>query len=225
MKVQGEERAARVLVVDDHPVFRRGLVTLLDGEPWVAYVTEVATAGEAVRTAVADQIDLIAMDIRLPDGDGIEATYRIKKARPGAVVLLLTMVDDEKLMARGLSSGASGYVLKESDPDVVLDALRSVLAGNTVLGKRVATALVGMLRTEPVDLPAPFDRLTPRERDVLAQVAAGRSNRQAAKALSLAEKTVRNITSAVLAKLEVGSRLEAALLAKEVGIVAGLGEL
>lgn len=209
--------------MDDHPVFRRGLVTLLEDEPWVSYVAEAATEEDAVRTALLEEIDLVAMDVRLPQGDGIDATRRIVKARPGTAVLLLTMVDDDKLVMRGLSSGASGYVLKESDADVVLDALRSVRAGNTVLGARVASSVVAMLRAGPVEVPPPFDRLTERELEVLAFVAAGRGNQETARALSLAEKTVRNIVSMVIGKLQVRSRLEAALLAKEAGIVAEPG--
>ncbi len=213
--------AARVLVVDDHPVFRRGLLTLLADEPWVAAVAEAATVEEAIRTAVIQKSQVIAMDVRLPDGDGIDATSRILAALPGTAVLLLTMVDDEELVLRGLRAGARGYLLKDTDPETVVSALRTVRDGGTVLGPRVAASVLTTLRSAPAELPPPFDGLTPREREVVGHLAAGRSNAQIARVLGLSDKTVRNTVSAVLAKLHVTDRVQAALLARDAGLVPG----
>jgi two-component system, NarL family, nitrate/nitrite response regulator NarL len=214
-------RPARVLVVDDHPLFRRGLHAMLAHQPWVSAVLEAATVAEALRCVVAEDVDVVAMDVRLPDGDGVETTARISRLRPEVAVLLLTMVDDEDLVVRGLRAGARGYLLKESDPDAVVEALHTVLRGGLVLGPRVAASVLATLRTPPRRLPPPFDLLTPREREVVAHLAAGRGNLEIARALGLSDKTVRNTVSAVLAKLQVTDRVQAALLARDAGLVPG----
>jgi DNA-binding NarL/FixJ family response regulator len=210
----------RVLIVDDHPVVRRGLRAMLDNEPWVGEVLEAATAADAVRVAVGHPADVIAMDIGLPDGDGIEATRRIVQARPDVKVLMLTMTDDEDVVAGALRAGARGYLLKDTDPDAVLDALRTVAAGGVVLGPRVGPSLLATLRREPASLPPPFDRLTGREREILARLAAGDSNARIARHLGLSEKTIRNQLSVVFTKLGVADRVQAALLARDAGITA-----
>jgi DNA-binding NarL/FixJ family response regulator len=207
----------RVLVVDDHPVVRRGLRTMLDGEPWVCEVLEAATVAEAVRTVVTCQIHVVAMDVSLPDGDGVEAVGRIMAARPEAKVLMLTMADDEEIVARALRAGASGYLVKETDPDTIVEALHTVAVGGVVLGPRIGPSVLAALRRAPADLPAPFDRLTARERDILARLASGESNARIARHLGVSEKTVRNQLSSVFAKLEVADRVQAALLARDAG--------
>lgn len=208
-------QAVRALVVDDHPVFRRGLRSLLDEEPWVARVDEAATVEGAVEAAVREDTGVIAMDVRLPDGDGIDATARILARRPGTAVLLLTMVGDEDMVRRGLRAGATGYLLKDTDPEAVVDALRTVCGGGLVLGPRVPASVLAA----PGGPPAPFDRLTPRERMLAEHLAGGRTNGQIARTLGLSEKTVRNAVSALLAKLAVPDRLAVALLARDVGLV------
>jgi DNA-binding NarL/FixJ family response regulator len=207
----------RVLVVDDHPVVRRGLRTMLDGEPWVCEVLEAATVAEAVRTVVTRQIHVVAMDVSLPDGDGVEAVGRILAARPEAKVLMLTMADDEEIVARALRAGASGYLVKETDPDTIVEALHTVAVGGVVLGPRIGPSVLSALRRAPAALPAPFDRLTARERDILARLASGESNARIARQLGVSEKTVRNQLSSVFAKLEVADRVQAALLARDAG--------
>jgi DNA-binding NarL/FixJ family response regulator len=215
----GDQRR-RVLVVDDHPLFRNGLCAVLRGQDWVGEVAEAATVADAVREAQLAPADVVAMDLRLPDGDGIEATERILRARPGTAVLLLTMVPDEDVVARALRAGARGYVLKESDPDHVVDALRTVAGGGLVLGSRVSAAALAELQRAPAYLPAPFDLLTAREREVVAAVAAGRSNDRIARSLGVSEKTVRNVVSGVLGKVQAADRVELALLARDAGLVA-----
>jgi len=219
-RVTVPEQHAQVLVVDDHPVFRRGLVTLLAGESWVDEVHEAATVADAVRAATEQRVDAVAMDVRLPDGDGIEATAAVLRARPGAAVLLLTMVGDPEMVVRGLRAGARGYVLKDSDPDLVGRALRVVRDGGLVLGPGVADDALTTLRLPPAETPAPFDRLTPRELDVVGHLAEGHTNQRIARDLGVHEKTVRNVVSEILAKLHAADRVEVALQAREAGLAA-----
>lgn len=211
---------ARVLIVDDHPVVRRGLRTMLEGESWVEAVIEAATCAEAVTAALSGKVSVIAMDVALPDGDGVEATRRIVANRPETHVLMLTMADDEEVVARSLRAGARGYVLKDTDPDVIVDALRTVACGGLVLGPRIGPKVLTTLRSRPVELPPPFDQLTPRERDIVRYLAAGEGNARIARRFGLSEKTVRNQVSAVLAKLGVADRVQAALLARDAGLTS-----
>ncbi len=206
-----------VLVVDDHPVVRRGLRTLLDGEEWVGEVLEAATVAEAIREVVTHQVDVVAMDVSLPDGDGVDAVARMMVARPGVRVLMLTMADDEEIVARALRAGARGYLVKETDPDILVEALHTVSAGGVVLGPRIGPSVLTAMRRSPAELPTPFDRLTARERVVLACLASGESNARIARQLGVSEKTVRNQLSSVFAKLEVADRVQAVLLARDAG--------
>lgn len=210
--------AVRVLVVDDHPVVRRGLRTMLEGETWVDGVLEAATCAEAIGIALTEPVGVVAMDVALPDGDGVEATRRIVQGRPDIRVLMVTMADDEDVVGRSLRAGARGYVLKDTDPDVIVDALRTVAGGGLVLGPRIGPQVLTSLRRQPVELPPPFDRLTPRERDILRRLSAGDTNARIARHFGLSEKTVRNQLSAVFAKLGVADRVQAALLARDAGL-------
>ena len=208
----------RVLIVDDHPVVRRGLRIMLEGESWVTAVLEAATCAEAVSLALTEPVGVVAMDVALPDGDGVEATRRIVQGRPGTAVLMLTMADDEEVVSRSLHAGARGYLLKDTDPDVIVDALRTVAGGGLVLGPRVGPQVLANLQRRPVELPAPFNQLTARERDILRYLAVGETNARIARRFGLSEKTVRNQLSAVFAKLGVSDRVQAALLARDVGL-------
>ncbi len=212
------ERRHGVLVVDDHPVFRRGLCAVLAGETWVRDVVEADCVRDAVRCAADETVDVVAMDVGLPDGDGIDATRRVLAARPGLAVLMVTMTDDQDTVARALRAGARGYALKETDPEMLVDALRTVAQGGVVLGPRVGPAVLDALRAAPATLPAPLDRLSARERQLLEQLTRGRSNAQIGRALGISEKTVRNQLSTVFTKLEVGDRVSAALLARDLGL-------
>lgn len=208
----------RVLIVDDHPVVRRGLRTMLEGEPWVEEVAEAATVAEAVKEAVTQQVHVVAMDVALPDGDGIDATRRIVRARPDARVLVLTMADDEDIVARAFDAGARGYLLKDTDPETVIDSLRTVAGGGVVLGPRIGLAVITAVQRQPARLPAPLDQLTPREYEILTLLAAGESNARIARQVGVTEKTVRNQLTNVFSKLEVADRVQAALLARRMGI-------
>lgn len=212
------ERRQRVLVVDDHPVFRRGLMALLEGEPWVEAVLEAGTVHDAVRDAATGAVTAVVMDLCLPDGDGIDATAQITAARPGVAVLVVTMTLDEQLVARALRAGARGYTVKDIDPEALVDALRTVVHGGLVLGPGVGTHVVDQLRATPAPLRAPLDRLSRRELDLLAGVSAGWANMRIARSLGLSDKTVRNQLSTVFTKLGVSDRVQAALLARELGL-------
>jgi two-component system, NarL family, nitrate/nitrite response regulator NarL len=161
----------RVLIVDDHPVVRRGLRAMLQDEAWVADIAEAESVAGSVREAITQRSQVVAMDLVLPDGDGIDATKRILQAVPDAKVLMLTLTDDEETVTRALCAGARGYLLKDTDPDTVVDALRTVASGGTVLGPRVTVELTAAgQRAAP--LAPPFDQLTDREREVLVQLRA-----------------------------------------------------
>jgi two-component system nitrate/nitrite response regulator NarL len=208
----------RVLIVDDHPVVRRGLRTMLEGESWVTQVAEAATVAEAIKEAVTQQVHVVAMDVTLPDGDGVEATRRILRARPEVKVLVLTMSDDEDIVARAIDAGARGYLLKDTDPETVIDSLRTVAAGGVVLGPRIGLAAITAAQRQPARLAPPLDQLTPREYEILTLLAAGETNARIARRLGVTEKTVRNQLTNVFSKLDVADRVQAALLARKLGV-------
>ncbi|BCJ40111.1 DNA-binding response regulator [Actinoplanes ianthinogenes] len=205
-------------MVDDHPIMRRGLRAILEAEAWVAEVVEAATVADALRTVTGGQVGVVALDIALPDGDGIDAVRRIVRVSPVTRVLMLTMSDDEDLVARALRVGAHGYVLKDTEPGAVVDALRAVASGGFVLGPNVGGSLLSGVRPRPAPLPAPFDGLLPREIDLLAGLAEGESYGEIARRLGVSEKTTRNRASLLFTKLAVADRVQAALLAREAGI-------
>lgn len=208
----------RLLIVDDHPVVRRGLCTMLEGETWVEEVVEAATVADAVREAVTCRVHVVAMDVTLPDGDGIDATRRIMRACPEARILVLTMADDADTVARAFDAGARGYLLKDTDPEMVIDALRTVAAGGVVLGPRIGLDILKAVQARPARLQPPLDQLTPREVEILTLLAAGESNARIARRLGVTEKTVRNQMTGVFSKLEVADRVQAALLARRLGL-------
>lgn len=206
---------AVVLLVDDHPVVRRGLAAMLQGQSWVGGLIEAGTVDEAVRLAVLERPDVAIVDLGLPDGDGVGLIRRVRNAVPGCAVLVLTMTRDDATVQSCLGAGAAGYLLKESAPDALLPALRTVLDGGLVLGPGVATtALSGARR----GVPPPFDLLSPRELQHVGLLATGLSGWQIADALNVTEKTVRNQMAAILAKLGVSDRVRLALMARDAGL-------
>lgn len=206
---------ATVLLVDDHPVVRRGLAAMLNGVPWVGRLLEAGTVAEALRLGVLDSPDAAVVDLGLPDGDGVSLIRRLRHAVPGCVVLVLTMTQDDATVQACLAAGATGYLLKESAPDALLPALRTVLDGGLVLGPRVATAALSGTRQR---IRSPFDLLSPRELQHVGLLAAGLSGGQIADALNVTEKTVRNQMAAILSKLGVSDRVRLALLARDAGL-------
>jgi DNA-binding NarL/FixJ family response regulator len=210
---QGRSKSSRsVLVLDDHPVVRRGMAALLALEPWVGDVHQADTLAEGQHAAEHHLPDLAIVDLRLPDGDAAELIRRLAQASPGCVSLVLSMNADTRAVRSALDAGAAGYLLKDAAPEVIIAAARTVAAGGTVFGP-------GVTRGDAGRPPAPFDVLNPRELRLLLLLAEGHSSRSVAEQLTIAEKTVRNQVSAVLTKIGARDRAQAVLLAHRVGLV------
>jgi len=205
-----------VLLVDDHPMIRHGMSALLGLEPWVGRLLEAGTFAEALALAVTQNVDAAVVDLGLPDGDGVGLVRRIRASVPGCAVVVLTMTRDEATVRTCLEAGAGGYVLKESAPESLIDALRTVLGGGVYLGPNVGTDLLAGLRR---DIPPPFDLLTPRELHIVVLLASGLATADIARKVSVTEKTVRNQLAAALPKLGVADRVQAVLLARDLGLL------
>lgn len=202
----------RVVVADDHPLFREGVVHSLSLEADIEVVGEAADGEEAVRLAKDLLPDLVVMDLTMPKGGGIEATHRIAASAPTTAVLILTVSEDRDDLLKALKAGARGYVLKGVPAEGLLHAVRAVTNGEVYVTPTLASSILHEMTTDPsVD---PLDELTPRERDILELVAEGCTNREIGEQLFLAEKTVKHYMTNVLQKLHVRSRVEAALLAQ-----------
>lgn len=214
----------RVLIVDDHASYRTGLAALLATASDLVVVGEAADGDAAVRLVGEVQPDVVLMDLAMPGVDGIAATQRIAGSAPHVAVLVLTMDTDDAAVLGALRVGARGYVLKGARRAELLRAIRSVVAGEAILGAGIAGRLVGYLdRATPLVPPArdAFPELTPREREILDLIAAGRSNADITSHLVLAPKTVRNHVSSVYAKLGVTTRAEAIVRGREAGLGGG----
>ncbi|MEU8075458.1 response regulator transcription factor [Catellatospora citrea] len=208
----------RVLIADDHFVVRRGLGAMLASlDDAFVVVAEATTGVEAVREAQLTTPDVVVMDINMPVLNGIESTRQLGRAVPAAAVLVLTMFDDDETVLSAMRAGARGYLLKGALQDEMVAAIRSVAAGQVVIGPGVAGRLLSQL-TAPQPAEPPFPQLTSREREVLTGIAQGRSNGAIAAGLGLAPKTVGNHVSAIFAKLRVASRAEAIVRARESGL-------
>jgi DNA-binding NarL/FixJ family response regulator len=210
----------RILVVDDHPVVRGGLVALLRTIDGIEVVGEAADGAAAVREAQLSHPDVVLMDVRMPDLDGVEATRRIRSAVPSTRVLMLTMYDDDATVFTAMQAGAQGYLLKEAEQDEIVRAVRAVVAGEAIFGPGVAERVLGYFAGHPTaDTPEyPFPELTERERVVLELLARGRRTTEIAGELFLSPKTVANNMTSIFAKLQVASRAEAIVRAHEGGL-------
>jgi DNA-binding NarL/FixJ family response regulator len=212
----------RVQVVDDHPVFREGLRTLLSTADDLVVVAEAATGAEAVVAAEEHQPDVVLMDLQMPELNGIESTRRIVQSSPHIAVLVLTMFDDDDSVFAAMRAGASGYLLKGAGREEIVQAVRAVARGEAIFGPGVAQRVIAYFTADPVTPGvSAFPQLTRRERDVLDLVAAGLNNTEIARRLFLSPKTVRNHISNVFAKLHVADRAQAIVRARS----AGLGTL
>lgn len=208
----------RVLIADDHPMFRFGLRTLLSTEADIDVVGEATTGQAAIELAATLHPDLILMDINLPLLNGIEATRQILKQHPATQVLIVTMFEDDTVFA-ALSAGARGYLLKGAEGAETLRAIRAAANGESIFSPAVAQRL-SLHFAQPVSQAArlPFPELTRREYDILRLIAKGLTNAAIAERLSLSPKTVRNQVSVVLGKLQVADRGEAIVKAREAGL-------
>jgi DNA-binding NarL/FixJ family response regulator len=205
----------RVVLADDHPVVRGGLRALLETLDDIEVVGEAGSGRAALRETALSRPDVIVMDLRMPDIDGVEATRRIRAEFPGTAVLVLTMFDEDELVGDAIAAGASGYLLKGAEPDDIERAVRGVAAGDAVFARDVARQVLGGAARSRA--PA-FPELTAREREVLDLIAAGLGNPAIADRLGLAAKTVGNHISAIFAKLGVATRAEAIVRARDAGL-------
>lgn len=211
------EKAATVLLVDDHAVVRRGLTAYLDMVADITVVGEAKDGRDALRYLAESAVrpDVVLMDLLMPGIDGVEATSVIVRDYPGVAVVVLTSFGEGERVRAALEAGASGYLLKDAEPEEVADAVRAAMRGETRLSGRVARCLTRELSAPGSGLAA----LTSREREILKLVAQGCSNREIAQRLTISERTARTHVSNVLAKLQLASRTQAALLAIREGLV------
>ncbi|MBI4340250.1 MAG: response regulator transcription factor [Chloroflexi bacterium] len=208
----------RVLIADDHPVYRDGLRTLLTSLPDTEVAGEASTGEEAVALAASSMPDVALMDINMPGMNGIEATRRINQSHPLVAVVMLTMFEDDDSVFAALRAGARGYLLKGADQAEISRAVRAAASGEAIFGPAIATRLMNYFAARPAAPPSAFPDLTQREREVLALIAQGLSNTDIARRFYLSPKTVRNHVSNILGKLQVADRVQAALRAREAGL-------
>lgn len=209
----------RVLIADDHPLYRSGLCTLLVDHPDIQVTGQAASGEEAVDLAAATAPDVVLMDITMPGIGGIEATRRIVAASPEVVVLILTMLEDRTAVLAAMRAGARGYLVKGASGDEVLRAIRALANGDVIIGAEVAAEVLNQFRGGAASAPpTPFPDLTERERDILRLIAEGYTNTAIAGRLHLGDKTVRNYVSIIFRKLQVTSRVEAVIRARDAGL-------
>jgi DNA-binding NarL/FixJ family response regulator len=211
-------KAVRVLVVDDQTLFRTGLTSLLNEDERVEVVGQAVDGADAVKQAVRVKPDVILMDIKMPNVDGIEATRQIMEALPGSKVLILTTFETDSQVIQALKAGASGYVLKDSSASAIISSIVAVMAGERVMASAVANRVLEMLTgtTTPKEF---YDGLTNREIEILKLLASGMANKQIAYRLKISEKTVRNHVSNTYEKLGIYDRSQAVLYAVKKGLV------
>jgi two-component system, NarL family, nitrate/nitrite response regulator NarL len=211
----------RVLVVDDHTLFRRGLTALLDGDARFAVVGEAGDAGEAQRRAASLQPDVILLDNHLPGVNGVDALAGLREVAPLARVLMLTVSEDERDLAAALRGGAHGYLLKTADSDLLASAIERAVRGESTISPEMTGKLVTAFQTlqtggeaaAPAADADPIHSLSPREQEILAHIARGASNKEIARALDIAETTVKIHVQHILRKLKLSSRVQAAVYA------------
>ncbi len=210
------EKVIRVLLVDDHQVVRRGLRTFLEVQDDIEVVGEASDGAEGVARAQELKPDVVLMDVKMPGVDGIEALRKLRELANPAKVLVVTSFTEQRTVVPALRAGASGYVYKDVDPEALAGAIRSVHAGHVLLQPEVAGALLS--QDEGYSGTGRGTTLTEREKEVLALIADGRSNREIARHLVLSEKTVKTHVSNILMKLDLADRTQAALWAVRHGV-------
>jgi DNA-binding NarL/FixJ family response regulator len=207
-----------VLLADDHPLVRQGLRAVLESAGDIEVVAEAADGRAAVARTVEHGPDVVLMDLQMPALHGIDATREIRTVRPATAVLVLTMFEDDDTVFAAVAAGAAGYLLKGADGPDIIAAIRSTAAGHAVFGAALAARMRDWFAAPRPSAPTPFPELTPRERDILDQLAAGRTNAEIATALSLSAKTVANNVSVILNKLHVTQRGQAIVRARDAGL-------
>jgi DNA-binding NarL/FixJ family response regulator len=213
-----QTQVARVLIVDDQTLFRTGLARLLDEDPRVQVVGQAVDGADALKKVAALKPDIVLMDLKMPNLDGVEATRRIVAEHPDVKVLILSTFDADSYVLQALRAGASGYVLKDSQPQAVVSSVLAVISGERVMANAVANRVLDMLTgtTTPKEF---YDGLTVREIEILKLLATGQANKQIAHRLHISEKTVRNHVSHMYEKLRIYDRSQAVLYAVRKGLV------
>jgi DNA-binding NarL/FixJ family response regulator len=210
----------RLMIADDHPVFRDGLASLLDPLPGIEVVARAADGAEAVALAAEHRPDVVIMDVQMPELNGIEATRAITADHPGVGVLVLTMGEDDGTVLAALRAGARGYLRKGAEQDEIVRALTTVHGGGVVFGASLAARIAEVLA--PAARPErPFPELTERETEILDLIATGRNNAQIAQSLFLSPKTIRNNITSILSKLQATDRAEVIIRARDAGLGQG----
>jgi len=216
-----------VLIADDHTLFRKGVRKMLEAEEDMTVVGEAATGREALEQARALMPDVILMDIKMPDPsadsgqalDGIEATRILCREMPHIGIIFVTMSQEDEFVFRGLQAGGRGYILKDSDPETMLRAIRAVAHGESLLGPTIAQKALRQFSALPGKQAPLVDELTPRELEVLTLIAEGLCNKEIARELSISEKTVKNHINNIFSKLHLYDRTQAMLYAIRKGLV------
>jgi len=209
----------RVLIADDHPLFRKGMRTLLDSMPDIEVAGEATSGAEAVEKGLALKPDLILMDLQMPEGGGLEATRRITASNPQIHILVVTLFEDDDSVFAALRAGARGYILKDADEEEMMRAIRAIGKGEAIFSPAIAARLMDYFAgTQKNAEPEIFPELTDREREILQLIARGESNAKIAEQLSISLKTVRNHVSNIYNKLQVADRAQAAIRAREAGL-------
>jgi len=211
---QPESKPIRLLIVDDHKVVRLGLHTLLSRHNGIEVVGEAGTSAAAVEQTAGLKPDVVLMDVRLPDGNGFEACRQIRRVQPDTRVLFLTSFADEEIVLESIDAGGDGYLLKEIDEDNLVQAIRNVAAGKSILDPAVTRRVLEHVKNTDTHLETPstnrLGSVSPQERRVLALVAEGKTNKEIGLALGLSDKTVKNYLSNIMEKLQVARRSHAA---------------
>jgi len=210
----------RIVLADDHPVYRDGLAGLLSSTTDLTVIGQAATGMEAVALAESLTPDVVVLDLNMPELNGVDAARRIVGAAPHTAVLMLTMYDDDALVFQAIQAGARGYVLKSAEPGTVLAAIRSVAHGEAIFGAALAQRLSAWFSAMSGDR-GPFVQLTPREHEALELIARGWGNPAIAERMAVSPKTVRNLVSNIFSKLQVADRAEAIAKAREAGLGGG----
>jgi len=211
---QPESKSMRLLIVDDHKVVRLGLHTLLSRHDGIEVVGEAGTSAAAVEQTARLKPDVVLMDVRLPDGNGFEACRQIRKVQPETRVLFLTSFADEEIVLQSIDAGGDGYLLKEIDEEYLVQAIRNVAAGRSILDPAITRRVLERVKNTDTHSGTPstnkLGSLSPQERRVLALVAEGKTNKEIGQALGLSDKTVKNYLSNIMEKLQVTRRSQAA---------------